>query len=134
MLKEVDYEKHFEMLTAKQIEILEILCEYYGVKKEWVFLKSRKYELAMVRHLFRYYLRCIQLEYISETNVGILTSYTRCDHTTVIHSIDTIRALLESNHENLREIIKTIRKNPKSAEVVLSQIKKSINKTAFAEI
>ena len=90
--------------VMKVEEIVQIVCEYYGVEEENIYKKIRKKEFVKPRQLIMYLLRedfKISFPTIGEKLGGR-------DHTTVMHSCEKVREELEDNAQ-LESDIEAIR-------------------------
>lgn len=88
--------------------IVECTCEYYNVKPEDVYGKSRKANIALARHV------CIYLAHnkvqLTASKIGAMMG--NRDHATVLHSVKTIGKqldvdkLLQQNLQDLERLLK----------------------------
>ncbi len=82
-----------------QIKILKSICEYYRVTESEVKQKSRKRQLVWCRQVYCYL--CLRLTSMTLVEIGKEFGQ---DHTTVIHSNDTIKDIMASDPDKRREV------------------------------
>ncbi|NBW16765.1 MAG: hypothetical protein EBR82_53185 [Caulobacteraceae bacterium] len=111
------------MTSKKDIEtmvyITDVVTNYIGIPKEFLFEKSKKRTIVTPRTLCMAFSR----EYTRATLKDIAKFYNKKDHSTVIHAIDNHRYLLDYDRkyseicENLKELFnKNLQKKTRMAE------------------
>jgi hypothetical protein len=103
------------MKTLDYREITSIVCEYFNIKKENLFVKGRHRELVMIRQFNYYMIRKftnLSLSQIANKSTGADYNFKQ-DHATVIHSINTI--------EDLRSFDKLVNANCVSIELLINE-------------
>jgi chromosomal replication initiation ATPase DnaA len=75
-------------------DIIEIVCEETGVDKQVMPKKTRKREVVITRQLIAYYAK--MCTHLSLKEIGSILGGR--DHTTAIHSIQTVKDLLDSGN------------------------------------
>lgn len=83
-------------------EITKAICEYFNLQYERVFLKSRKREIVTVRHLSMYFIR--EYTKIPLSSIGFF--FKGLDHTTVIHGINTVNDLKDTDMDYRNDFYK----------------------------
>lgn len=83
-------------------EIIRRVCEYYNLSIHDMTSKSRQGAIVLPRQVAMYLCR----ELTNESLVAIGRSFSR-DHTTIMHAVDKIRALMEKN-SSLQEDVNTL--------------------------
>lgn len=78
-------------------DIIDMVCEETGVPYSQVVTKSRKRDVVITRQLIAFY--CKGCCGMSLKSIGELIG--KRDHTTVIHSVNTIQDLLDSSHASV---------------------------------
>lgn len=84
--------------------ITEHVCHVLGIDKEVIFTKNRKQEYVFARQVSMYFIHSNYRE-ISLKSIG--NYFAGRDHTTVIHSIQRLKDLIETEDQT-RYIIKMI--------------------------
>lgn len=81
--------------------IVEIICEYYCLDIQIVKSKWRKREVTFCRQVCMYFLR-------QETALSlkaIAKMFSGRDHTTTIHSLNTVKDLIQTDESIRREVL-----------------------------
>lgn len=91
-------------IIEKMEWITEVVCDVLGVDKTKIFNKCRQREYVVTRHLSMYFIRKIYPE-ISLSKIGQF--FNGRDHTTVIHGIQTLRNLIQTD-ANLSTLVMII--------------------------
>jgi hypothetical protein len=89
------------MKTSNHREITNIICEYFNIKKEDLFSKTRKREVVVIRQLNYYMIRKftnLSLQEIGNQTTGAEYNFKQ-DHSTIIHSINTVSGLRRFDKE-----------------------------------
>ena len=84
--------------------IQEIVCDYFGIKREQLLSKTRKREIALPRQLAMYFAK----EYTNATFTKIGEEMGGKDHSTVMYACDTIRDVSKIDKE-LKKYIKDLK-------------------------
>jgi chromosomal replication initiator protein len=87
--------------TASVKDVVKVICDFYNIKEDSVYDKTRKKEVVKPRQVIMYILRedfNISFPSIGEKLGGR-------DHTTVIHSCEKIKADLKTNPNLVEEIV-----------------------------
>lgn len=84
--------------------IQEVVCEYFGLKREQLLSKTRKREIALPRQLAMYFAK----EYTEATYAKIGKEMGGKDHATVMHACQTIKGGTEVNKE-IRTYVKELK-------------------------
>jgi len=80
--------------------IIDLVCDYYKVEKDLVKGKSRKREIAQPRQLSMYFAK--QFTEMSLKKIG--GAFGGRDHSTVIHSCNVVRDLMETDSDFKHEV------------------------------
>lgn len=87
--------------------IKEIVCTHYGLDPATILLsKSRKREMVFARQLIMYFMKKytgMSLKSIGREFAGTSTGNKK-DHTTVIHSIQTVKNLMDTDQYILQQV------------------------------
>lgn len=83
-------------------QIIDLICESYGISQDDLKSQNRKKELVFARHLSMYLLR--KKAKLSLREVGLMLGR---DHTTVVNAIDRVNEYLETNSLNKREEVQS---------------------------
>ena len=84
--------------------IQEVVCEYFGIKREQLLSKTRKREIALPRQLAMYFAK----EYTNATFTKIGEEMGGKDHSTVMYACETIRDVSKIDKE-LKKYLKEIK-------------------------
>jgi len=84
--------KYKGVLTVEKIE--RVICSHFNVTIEQVKSSTRRYNITECRHLIWYYVRNTGM-----TLQAITTMYNKKDHTSVIHAINKINALIQNDEQ-----------------------------------
>lgn len=84
--------------------IQEVVCDYFGIKREQLLSKTRKREIALPRQLAMYFAK----EYTNATFTKIGEEMGGKDHSTVMYACDTIRDVSKIDKE-LKRYIKDLK-------------------------
>jgi chromosomal replication initiator protein len=84
--------------------IQEVVCEYFGIKREQLLSKTRKREIALPRQLAMYFAK----EYTNSTFTKIGEEMGGKDHSTVMYACDTIRDVSKIDKE-LKKYLKELK-------------------------
>ena len=84
--------------------IQEVVCDYFGIKREQLLSKTRKREIALPRQLAMYFAK----EYTNATFTKIGEEMGGKDHSTVMYACDTIRDVSKIDKE-LKKYIKDLK-------------------------
>ena len=79
--------------------IMEAACTFYDIERSLLFARTRKREVMIPRHVFRWFAVRYQghkLTYIADSTNG--------DHTTVIHSIGAVGDMMETDPDFERKL------------------------------
>jgi len=87
-------------------EIQRVVCHYFEIPDDLLRGKSRKKEIAFARQVAMYL--CKEMTHYSLKSIGL--HFGGRDHTTVIHAVRSIGALLESKNIKISETIETLKK------------------------
>jgi len=91
--------------------VVQVVCEYYGLTPEKLFeSKSQRRELVFPRQLTMFMLKKytnMSLKDIGEKFVGRGVKHARKDHTTVIHSIATVKDLVDTD-DRIRQDVRMV--------------------------
>lgn len=87
-------------------ELLDIVCDYFGVDVEDVLGKTRKREIVIARQVAMYL--CQKVGKINTTQIGRLVG--KRDHSTVNHSIKLVAAQIEKDKKFAKQIKEIIAK------------------------
>lgn len=82
--------------------IIEVVCKFYGLKVKDICVKCRKRELVWVRQVCMYFIKqhtTLTLKQIGQRFLGR-------DHTTAIHSIQTVKDLTFKDGPYREDLIK----------------------------
>lgn len=90
--------------TINVVHIQEIVCDYFGIRKEQLLSKARKREIALPRQLSMYFSK----EYTSATYAKIGNETGGRDHTTVMHACKTVKNHLEVDKE-IKKYVKELK-------------------------
>lgn len=90
--------KHGKTSTTN-LKILKVVCEFYGVSEEAVKKKDRRRHIVWCRQV--YYSLCLKL---TNMTMDELAAELHQDHTTVIHSRDTVKDILDTDPEKRKEL------------------------------
>lgn len=114
--KEIDLElakkvlKNFVKSTYNELKIEDIqnmVCEYYNVSYDALLTTSRKREIVQARQITMY----LAKKFTKNSLKAIGDHFTGKDHTTVIHSCQTVENLMDTNdeyREKLEEIMQKV--------------------------
>lgn len=93
-------------MTERMSDITDVVCDVLGVKKEKIFTPCRQREFVVARQMSMYFIRKTYPD-ISLKNIGVY--FGGRDHTTAIHSIQTLKDLIhtDSNISTLVMIIES---------------------------
>ncbi len=86
-------------------EVLKIVCDFYGIEKEKMFMNTRKHDIVFKRQVFYYFCRKYtkySLEKIGKTRI-YFTDLKGQDHATVLHACYTVSNIYEWDKEFIRE-------------------------------
>lgn len=75
--------------TSKQLQVIDIVCDHFGVTFEQINTKTRKRQFVLPRQVIMYLLN-IHLN-VPTTIIGETIFTSKFDHTTVIYSRETVR-------------------------------------------
>lgn len=75
-------------------DITDVVCEVLGVEKQKIFTPCRQREFVLARQISMYFIRKSHPD-ISLKNIGIY--FGGRDHTTTIHSIQTLKDLIHTD-------------------------------------
>lgn len=84
--------------------IQEMICDYFGIKREQLLSKTRKREIALPRQLAMYFAK----EYTNATFAKIGEEMGGKDHSTVMYACETIRDVSKTDKE-LKKYIKDLK-------------------------
>lgn len=90
--------------TINIAHIQEVVCDYFGIRKEQLLSKTRKREIALPRQLAMYFSK----EYTSATYARIGDETGGKDHTTVMHAHKTIKDYSEMD-KDVKKYIKELK-------------------------
>lgn len=90
--------------TINVAHIQEVVCDYFGIRKEQLLSKARKREVALPRQLAMYFSK----EYTSATYARIGDEMGGKDHTTVMHACKTVKNHLEVDKE-IKKYVKDLK-------------------------
>lgn len=102
--KEIDLDlakrvmKNFVRTAAREMtieNIQKLVCEYYGVAYERLLTKTRKREVVLARQITMYFAK----KFTKQSLKTIGDHFGGFDHTTVIHSCQTVENLMETDTE-----------------------------------
>jgi hypothetical protein len=97
----------------------------YNLESKKIFSKSRKRELVMARHIMRYIART--LTKLSLTEIGEkFPGEDAADHTTVMHSVQTILDLMDTDLYLKAQIIE-IRKSIEGGGIIIKGTEKPVS-------
>ena len=114
--KEIDMDlakrvmKNFVKTAAREMtieNIQKLVCEYYHVPYERLLTKTRKREVVLARQITMYFAK----KFTKQSLKTIGDHFGGFDHTTVIHSCQTVENLMETDteyKENLMEILQKV--------------------------
>jgi chromosomal replication initiator protein len=77
-------------------DIEKVVCDYFGVKCELLHSKSRKREIVKPRQIICYMIR---KHYPNENSLCAIGDYFDQDHTTILHSCNTVQDLIDYDHD-----------------------------------
>ena len=100
--------------------ILEAVCNYYGVSKKDICSRSRKREYTVPRHIFFYLVRqCTKEKLIS---IGKYTG--NRDHTTVMNGAEVVASLLKVGYTKITTDLHNIQMKIGAVAIIKDHIKK----------
>ncbi len=114
--KEIDMElakrvmKNFVKTAAREMtieNIQKLVCDYYHVPYEKLLTKTRKREVVLARQITMYFAK----KFTKQSLKTIGDHFGGFDHTTVIHSCQTVENLMETDteyKENLMELLQKV--------------------------
>lgn len=85
--------------STTNLKILEVVCEFYGVAVDKVKKKDRRKHIVWCRQLYYY----LSLKLTNMTMSELASEFNQ-DHTTVIHSRDTVQDILDTEPEKRKEL------------------------------
>jgi chromosomal replication initiator protein len=97
--------------TIPYEDIERIVCEVMGMSPEQMFKESRRTELKTARQLLCFYART----HTSMSYLSIGEKVGNFHHSTVIHSVDRIKGLIEADDKDISRYVKEI--NTRIAQV-----------------
>lgn len=75
-------------------EIIQKVCQFWNVTEEQLKHKTRKREIVIPRHVSMYLIK----EYCDSSLISIGELFGGRDHTTVIHAVQTVKDIQDSDH------------------------------------
>lgn len=90
--------KHGKTSTTN-IKILKVVCEFYGISEDDVKRKDRRRDKVWCRQV--YYFLSLKLTNMTMAELGRELNQ---DHTTVIHSRQTVQDILDTDPEKRKEL------------------------------
>jgi chromosomal replication initiator protein len=90
--------KHGKTSTTN-IKILRVVCKFYGISEDDVKRKDRRRDKVWCRQV--YYFLSLKLTNMTQAELGRELNQ---DHTTVIHSRQTVQDILDSDPEKRKEL------------------------------
>lgn len=87
-------------------QIIKTVCRYQGISEEQINTRTRKKEIVYARHLAIYLIR--QHTKMGLKDIGMQFGDLMLDHTTIIHSINTLNNWIETEEEVRQNVQKLL--------------------------
>jgi chromosomal replication initiation ATPase DnaA len=111
-----------ETIGQRDFQLRAIITHVTGIPWKQIESKSRKREIVLARQLYCVYAKQ-RLGDISLKSIGLAIG--NRDHTTVIHSIQTVKDLLDTRHEAVMNLMDQINNMLLEADGLMEQLKAS---------